>query len=64
MLLEESSKAKRSVVKEKTIAPECEPFTIGDEASKTFNSPGYPGHYAKNISCVRVLEGEKGKNFD
>lgn len=59
VLLEESSKTKRSAVKEKTLAPECEPFTFGNEAERTFNSPGYPGHYTKNISCVRVLEGKK-----
>lgn len=41
------------------MAPECEPFTIGNETAKTFNSPGYPLHYTKNISCVRVLEGER-----
>lgn len=62
-VLLESSKAKRSVVKEKTMAPECEPFTIGDDAAKTFSSPGYPGHYTKNISCVRVLEGGNKNGF-
>jgi hypothetical protein len=58
VLLEESSKAKRSA-KEKLMAPECEPFTIGNEAERTFTSPGYPGLYTKNISCVKVLEGER-----
>lgn len=43
--------------------PDCEAFSLGNEASKTFNSPGYPGHYTKNISCVRVLTGEKQKQF-
>lgn len=57
MLLDESSKTKRSP-KEHTNAEECVPFTIGDEATKTFSSPGTTGLYAKNISCVRVLEGE------
>lgn len=59
VLLDQSNKAKRSAVKEQTISPECEPFTVGEEGSRTFYSPGYPGHYTKNISCVRVLEGEK-----
>lgn len=56
VLLDESAKSKRSVEKEPA---ECEPFTLGDEAGRTFYSPGYPGHYTKNISCVRVLEGER-----
>lgn len=63
MLLEESSKAKRSVVDEKTMQSECQPFTIGDDTTKTFESPGYPGHYTKNISCVRVLEGKKTSQY-
>lgn len=58
MLLDESAKSKRSVEKEPA---ECEPFTLGDEAGRIFYSPGYPGHYTKNISCVRVLEGERGE---
>lgn len=58
LLSDESLKTKRSADKGITITPECEPFTIGNEAERTFNSPGYPGLYTKNISCVRVLEGE------
>lgn len=53
----ESVKTKRSLDKENT-SPECEPFTIGEDAIKTFYSPGYPKEYTKNISCVRVIEGE------
>lgn len=41
--------------------PDCETFSIGNEASKTFFSPGYPGNYTKSISCVRVLRGKKEK---
>lgn len=41
--------------------PDCESFSVGHEASKTFNSPGYPENYTKNISCVRVLTGKKEK---
>lgn len=64
VLLEESSKTKRSAVKEKTMAPECEPFTIGEGiTTRTFYSPGYPGQYTKNISCVRVLEGKQANLF-
>lgn len=53
----DSTKAKRSLDKENT-SPECEPFTIGDDSIKTFWSPGYPNDYTKNISCVRVIDGE------
>lgn len=49
-------KAKRSADAE--VSAECEPFTIGDEATKTFFSPGYPKEYTKNITCVRVIEGK------
>lgn len=65
VLLEDPSKTKRSLVnsldREVPMHPDCEAFSLGNEASKTFNSPGYPGHYTKNISCVRVLTGEKQK---
>lgn len=56
----DSSKTKRSIENE---APECEPFTTGDESIKTFYSPGHPGEYTKNISCVRVIEGNVLLNF-
>jgi hypothetical protein len=38
--------------------PECDAFTKGDPGARTFTSPGYPEHYTKNISCVKVLTGE------
>ncbi|CRL04102.1 CLUMA_CG017215, isoform A [Clunio marinus] len=60
VLLEQPLKAKRSAMKEKTMAPECELFSIGSNATKTFSSPGYPDHYTKNMSCVRVLEAPPG----
>lgn len=50
------SKTKRSADAELLLA-ECEPFTIGDDTTKTFHSPGYPKEYTKNITCVRVIEG-------
>jgi hypothetical protein len=60
VLLDESSKTKRSAQwTDKEKEERCAPFVIGDEATKTFYSPFYPEHYSKNISCVRVLEGEK-----
>lgn len=40
------------------VSAECEPFTIGDNATKTFYSPGYPKEYTKNITCIRVIEGK------
>ncbi|KAL7031976.1 hypothetical protein ACKWTF_007190 [Chironomus riparius] len=55
----ESVKTKRSLDKDNT-SPECEPFTIGEDAIKTFYSPGYPKEYTKNISCVRVIEAPSG----
>ncbi|XP_070506869.1 uncharacterized protein Neto [Chironomus tepperi] len=55
----DSVKTKRSLDKENT-SPECEPFTIGEDAIKTFYSPGYPKEYTKNISCVRVIEAPSG----
>lgn len=55
------SKSKRSTMTEKSMAPECEPFTVGNMTAKTFFSPGYPDNYTKNISCVRVLEGKHTK---
>ena len=60
VLLDDSSKAKRSI----PMHPDCEPFVIGEIDSKIFYSPGYPGHYTKNISCVRVLEGENDNDFN
>jgi len=54
-----SSKAKRSATGEHSFAEECAPFTIGNETAKTFYSPGYPAHYSKNISCIRVLTGNQ-----
>lgn len=63
VLLEDPSKSKRSLVnapdREVAMNPECEAFSIGNEVSKTFTSPGNLTNYAKNISCVRVLSGEK-----
>lgn len=50
-----NEKSKRST--ETEVSVECEPFTVGDEVAKTFFSPGYPKEYTKNITCVRVIEG-------
>lgn len=64
MLLEDPSKSKRSLQnadREVVMHPDCESFSVGHEASKSFNSPGYPENYTKNISCVRVLTGKKEK---
>lgn len=52
----DASKIKRSADSD-TMLAECEPFTIGDNITKTFYSPGYPKEYTKNITCVRVIEG-------
>lgn len=52
----DASKTKRSADTDSMLA-ECEPFTIGDNITKTFYSPGYPKEYTKNITCVRVIEG-------
>lgn len=49
-------KTKRSLDRENP--PECDPFIIGDLATNTFYSPGYPKEYTKNISCVRIIEGK------
>lgn len=37
----------------------CEQFTLGDDVGRTFLSPGFPNStdYAKNITCVKVIEG-------
>lgn len=43
----------------KTIEDECEPFTVGDASARVFHSPGHSGMYAKNISCVKMIEGMK-----
>lgn len=52
-----SSKKRRSPDEKALVKPECEQFTIGDENSRTFYSPGFPGDYTKNTSCVKVIEG-------
>ncbi|KAG5683889.1 hypothetical protein PVAND_013149 [Polypedilum vanderplanki] len=52
-----NSKTKRSAEQDRE---ECDPFIVGDEGMKTFYSPGHPGEYTKNISCVRVIEAPLG----
>lgn len=62
---QQSRKLQKSIEKRSTLeksSRECEPFTIGNSITKTFYSPGYPGSYSKNISCVKIIEGKSSEN--
>lgn len=41
----------------------CKPFEEGDETSREFYSPGWPGTYPNHTECVRILEGKKQAGF-